>query len=91
MDRSCFILRDLKEERSDGLSKSGEVGVGRFSVNWLEAVEGVGEFRHNLFGSHAAPAKMARLLSRGSKVDGAKSLGKHREFNKNNHLYRRVP
>ena len=59
MDRSRFVIRDLKEERSDGLSKSREVGVGRLSVDGLEIIEGVGEFRHNLLGSHADPEKIA--------------------------------
>ena len=63
MDCARFVVRDLKEERSDGLSKSCEIEVGRFSVDRLEFVEGVGEFRHNLFRSHAAPAKMARPSS----------------------------
>ena len=58
VDRSRFVIRYLKEERSDGLSKSREVGVGRLSVDGIKIVEGVGEFRHNLFGSHFAPAKM---------------------------------
>ena len=59
VDRSRFVIRDLKEERSDGLSKSREVGVGRLSVDGLEVIEGVGEFRHNLLGSHADPEKIA--------------------------------
>ena len=63
VDRSSCVIRDLKEERSDGLSKSREVGVGRLSVDWLEVVEGVGEFSQNLVGSHAAPAKIAVPLS----------------------------
>ena len=63
VDRSCFVVRDLKEGRSDGLSASSEVRVGRLSANWLEVVKGVGEFCHNLLGSHAAPAKIARPLS----------------------------
>ena len=63
MDRSSFVVQDLKEERSDVLSEYFEFGVGLFSVNQLQVVEGVGEFCHNLLRSHAAPAKMARLLS----------------------------
>ena len=42
VDRSCFIIQDLKEERNDGLSKSCEVGFGRFSVDGIEVFEGVG-------------------------------------------------
>ena len=61
MDRSRSVIGDLKKERSDGLLKSCEVGVGRFSVNPIEVVKGVGEFFHNLLGSHAAPEKMVRL------------------------------
>ena len=44
VDRSHLVVRDLKKERRDGLSKSCEVGVGRLSVNQLEVVKGVGEF-----------------------------------------------
>ena len=61
-NRSRFVVRDLEEERSDGLSKSCEVGVRRLSNDRLEVVEGVGEFRDNLLGRHGAP-KMARLSS----------------------------
>ena len=63
MDRSRFVVRDLEEEMSDGLSNSCEVGVGQLSVDRLEVVEGVSEFCHNLLGSHAAPTKMARPSS----------------------------
>ena len=63
MDRSPFVVQDLKEERSNGLSKSREVIFGRLSVDRIEVFEGVGEFRHNLLGSHSAPANMARPLS----------------------------
>ena len=63
VDRSRFVVRDLEEERSYGLSKSCEVGIGRLSVNRIKVFEGVGEFCHNLLRSHAAPAKMARPLS----------------------------
>ena len=59
VDRTRFVIQDLKEEKSDGLSKSREVGVGRLSVDGLKVVKGVGEFCHNLFGGYAAPAKMA--------------------------------
>ena len=62
VDRSCFVVRDLEEERSDGLSKSCEVGVGRLSGDQLEIVEGVGEFCHNPLRRHGA-LKMARPLS----------------------------
>ena len=78
MDRSRFVVRDLKEERSDGLSKSCEVVVGGLSVDWFEVVEGVGKIRQNLFGSHAALPKMARPSSRGSEGAGVERLGKHR-------------
>ena len=44
VDRSRFVIRDLKEERSDGLSKSREVGVGRLSVDGIEVVDGVSKF-----------------------------------------------
>ena len=63
VDRSRFVIRDLKEERNYGLSKSCEVGVGRLSVNGLEVVEGVGEFRHNILGSNAAPEKVVKPSS----------------------------
>ena len=63
VDRSRFVIRDLKEERSDGLSKSREVGVVRLSIDGLKVVEGVGEFRHNLLRSHHALSKMARPSS----------------------------
>ena len=56
-----FVVQDLDEERSNGLSKSCEVGVRRFSDDRLKVVKGVGESRHNLLGRHSAP-KMARLL-----------------------------
>ena len=91
MDRSRFVVRDLKEERSDGLSKSREVGVGRLSVDRIEVVEGVGGFCHNILRSHAVTAKMVRPSSCGSEGSGVESLGKHKEFNRNNHLYRKVP
>ena len=55
MNRSCFVVRDMKEERSDGLSKYCEVGVGRLSDDRLEVFEGVGEFRHDLLRRHSAP------------------------------------
>ena len=61
--RSRFVIQDLEEERSDGLSESWEVGVGRLSIDRIKVVEGVGEFRQNILGSHAAPAKMAQPLS----------------------------
>ena len=44
VERSRFVLRDLKEERSNGLSKSRDDGVKRLSFNQLEVIEGVGEF-----------------------------------------------
>ena len=58
---SCarFVLQDLEEERSDGLSKSCEVGVGQLSDDRLEVVEGVGKFRHGLLERRSAP-KMVR-------------------------------
>ena len=59
VDRSRFVLEDLKEERSDVLSKSCEVIVRRVSADGLKVVEGEGKFRHNLLGSHAPPEKMA--------------------------------
>ena len=62
VNRSVFVVRYLEEERSDGLLKYCEVGVGRFSDDRLKFVEGVGEFRHDLFGRHGAP-KMARPFS----------------------------
>ena len=62
VDRYRFIVQDLEEERSDGLSKYCEVGVGRLSDDLPEVVKGVGEFCHNLLGRHGAP-KMARPLS----------------------------
>ena len=52
-----------KEERSDVLSNYCEVGVGRLNVDRLRVVERVGEFLHNLLGSRAVLAKMARLFS----------------------------
>ena len=55
VNRSRFVVRDLEEERSDGLSKSCQVGVGQLSDNRLEVVEGVGEFCHNLLWRHGAP------------------------------------
>ena len=63
VDRSRFVIQDLKEERSDVLSKSRVVGVRRLSVDGIEVVKGVGKFRHNLYRSNAAPAKMAGSLS----------------------------
>ena len=33
MDGSRFVIRDLEEERGNGLLKSREVGIGRLSVN----------------------------------------------------------
>ena len=59
VDRSRFVIGDLKEETSNGLSKSREVGVGWLSIDGIEVVEGVGGFFHNLLGSHTVPAKMA--------------------------------
>ena len=59
VNRSCFVVRDLEEERSDGLYKSCEVGFGRLSNDRLEVVEGVGEFSHDLLRRHGAP-KTAR-------------------------------
>ena len=61
MDRAHFDIRDMEEEGSDGLSKSCKVGVGRLSDDRLEVVEGVAEFRHDLFRRHSVP-KMARPL-----------------------------
>ena len=63
VDRSRFVVRDLIEERSEGLLKSCEVGVGWLSIDRLEVVGGVGKFRHNILGSHAAPEKMAQPSS----------------------------
>ena len=79
VNRSCFIVQDLEEERSDGLSKSCEVGVGRLSDDWLEVVEGVGEFLYNLLGCHSAP-KMARPSSCGSDATIFSGLGKHKDL-----------
>ena len=62
VDHSRFVIRDLKEERSDGLSKSCEVRVGQLSDDRIEVVERVGEFRHNLLGRHVAQ-KMAQPSS----------------------------
>ena len=42
VNRSCFVVQDLKEERSNSLTKSCEVGVGRLSDDLREVVEGVG-------------------------------------------------
>ena len=61
VDSSRFFVRDLEKERSNGLSKSCEVGVGRLSDDRLEVVEGWDEFCHNLLGRHGAP-KIARPL-----------------------------
>ena len=55
---SRFVVRDLEEERSNGLLKSCEVGVRQLSNDRLEVVDGVGEFRHNLLSHHSVP-KMA--------------------------------
>ena len=63
MDRYRFVIRDLKEERSDVLSNYCEIGVGRLSDDRLKVVGGVGKFCHNLLRSRAAPAKMVRPLS----------------------------
>ena len=62
VDRYRFVVQDLEEERSDGLLKSCEVGIGLLSNDWLEVVKGVGEFCHNLLGRHGAP-KIARPSS----------------------------
>ena len=62
VNRARFVVRDLEEERSYGLSKSCEVGVRCLSNDQIEVVEGVGEFCHDLLGRHSAP-KMARPLS----------------------------
>ena len=62
VNRSRLVVWDLEEERSDGLSKYCKLGVGWVSDDWLEVVEGVGEFRHNLLGRHGV-SKMARPLS----------------------------
>ena len=44
VDFSCFVIQDLKEERSDGLSKSREIGIRRLFVDGLKVVKEVGEF-----------------------------------------------
>ena len=59
MYSSRFVIWDLYQERRDGFLKSGDIGVGRLSCDRLKLVEHVGEFRHDLFWSHPAPAKMA--------------------------------
>ena len=56
---ACFVIQDLQQEKRDGLPKSCQVGIGRLSVNWIEVIESVREFCHDLFWSHAAPSKMA--------------------------------
>ena len=38
MDGARFVIQDLKKERSDSLSKSREVGIGRLSVDGLEVI-----------------------------------------------------
>ena len=80
VDCACFVIRDLKKERSDGLSDSCKVGVGRLSIDRLEVVKGMQEFCQNLFGSHStlemAPCRRLRSLKK--------------EYI-NNHLYRRAP
>ena len=62
VNRSHFVVQDLEEERSNGISKSCEVGVGWLYEDRLEVFEVVGKFCRNLLGSHAAP-KMARPSS----------------------------
>ena len=33
-----FVIRDLQQERRNGLLKSCQVGIGRLSINWLEVI-----------------------------------------------------
>ena len=73
VDGSRFVIWYLEEKRSDGLSKSREVGIGQLSVDGLEVIEGMRKFRHNLLWSHAAPAKMAGPSSWGPKAPVSKA------------------
>ena len=76
VDHSCFVVRNLEEERSDCLLKSFEVGVGPLSNDWFEVDKGVGEFRHDILGRHSAP-KIVQPLSCGSDAAVFDGLGKH--------------
>ena len=44
MDRARFVIQDLEEKGSDGLSKFCKVGIGRLSDDQLEVVKGVEKF-----------------------------------------------
>ena len=52
----------MEKEGRGGLMDSCNVIVGRLSGDRLKLIEGMGEFRHNIFGRHSA-SKMARPLS----------------------------
>ena len=54
-----LVIRDLQQERRNGLPKSCQVGIGRLSGDGIEVIESVREFCHDLFWSHPAPVKMA--------------------------------
>ena len=56
---SRFVVRDLQEERCDGLPKSGEGGVQRLLCDRLKVIDRCREFRDGLFWSHPAPENMA--------------------------------
>ena len=56
--RAHFVIRDLEKEGRNGLPDSCKVGVRRLSQDRLELIEGMGKFRHDLFGRHSG-SKMA--------------------------------
>ena len=62
---SRFVVRDLQEERCDGILKYGEVGVRSFLRDQLKVIDCCREFRDDLIRSHPAPAKMAGPSSQG--------------------------
>ena len=49
---SCFVIRDLEEERRHDLPNLCEVGVGRVAVHQLKLFKRIGEFCHDIFGRH---------------------------------------
>ena len=58
VDCARFVIRDLKKEGSNGLSKSCKVGVGWLYGDQLKLIEGVGKLCHDIFGRHSV-LKMA--------------------------------
>ena len=49
---SCFIVRDLEEDRCHDLPDLCEVGIGRLAIYRLELFKRISKFCHNFFGCH---------------------------------------